>query len=500
MLNIRKIPEKAWLILLFAFLSFAVLLFAVQSSPFYPINDWVDPNCFLTVGKAIADGKVLYRDIYEQKGPYLYFLHALCTLVFPDSFLGVWFMEAALCFVMLFFVYKILKLYGIDDFKRVAAVSTLIVLGVYFSFAMSKGDSVEEICSPFLLSVVYITLRRVKRGEKFGVFDYLYIGLVAGFVFWSKFTIVGFFIAWYVFFLYFTIKDRKWKDLGVGTAVIAFGVVAATLPCFVYFSVNHAVKDWLKVYLYDNIFLYGEGGSIFLRVGKMLLCIAGTLAANLPYTFFVVLGMVCFSKKRFGKGVEERLFLLIVPIVTACFLYIGGRGYRYYGLPLSIFSVFGYIAVAESGISFGKRSRKALVSAAALLCCTVFMFINGNFSDIFRKKEDTVQYKFAKVIEEKEGAALLDYGYLDGGFYLAAKQVPKFKYFCRLNMPLPEMEAEMRRYIEDREADFVVVKLWKNNKEELDSPDYEEVMRVDGRSFWEKETYILYALKGEMQK
>ena len=116
MLNIRKIPEKAWLILLFAFLSFAVLLFAVQSSPFYPINDWVDPNCFLTVGKAIADGKVLYRDIYEQKGPYLYFLHALCTLVFPDSFLGVWFMEAALCFVMLFFVYKILS--GWRRFRR----------------------------------------------------------------------------------------------------------------------------------------------------------------------------------------------------------------------------------------------------------------------------------------------------------------------------------------------------------------------------------------------
>ncbi|MFQ7077598.1 MAG: hypothetical protein ACLRSW_06485 [Christensenellaceae bacterium] len=181
-----------------------------------------------------------------------------------------------------------------------AAISMLIVLGVYF-FCHVERDSVEEICSPFLLSVVYITLKRVKRGEKFGIFDYLYIGLVAGFVFWSKFTIVGFFIAWYVFFLYFTIKDRKWKDLGVGTAVIAFGVVAATLPCFVYFSVNHAVKDWLKVYLYDNIFLYGEGGSIFLRVGKMLLCIAGTLAANLPYTFFVVLGMVCFSKKRFGK-------------------------------------------------------------------------------------------------------------------------------------------------------------------------------------------------------
>lgn len=98
--------------------------------------------------------------------------------------------------------------------------------------------------------------------------------------------------------------------------------------------------------------------------------------------------MVCFSKKRFGKGAEERLFLLIVPIVTACFLYIGGRGYRYYGLPLSIFSVFGYIAVAESGISFGKRSRKALVSAAAAA------LLHGIY---------VYQRKFQRYLSEKRG-------------------------------------------------------------------------------------------------
>ena len=45
-----------------------------KSSFLYPMNDWVDTQCFFTVGKAMVNGKVLYADIYEQKGPLLYFL------------------------------------------------------------------------------------------------------------------------------------------------------------------------------------------------------------------------------------------------------------------------------------------------------------------------------------------------------------------------------------------------------------------------------------------
>ena len=48
-----------------------------KSSPIYPLNDWDDPNCFFTVGKAMANGKILYKDIFEQKGPLLYMLHML---------------------------------------------------------------------------------------------------------------------------------------------------------------------------------------------------------------------------------------------------------------------------------------------------------------------------------------------------------------------------------------------------------------------------------------
>ena len=51
------------------------------SSPLYAFNTWVDANCFMTVGKSMLYGLVPYRDLYEQKGPLLYALYALCYLV-----------------------------------------------------------------------------------------------------------------------------------------------------------------------------------------------------------------------------------------------------------------------------------------------------------------------------------------------------------------------------------------------------------------------------------
>ena len=58
-----------WMILISAIVTITVFS---KSSPLYPLNDWVDANCFLTTGKALLSGQVLYRDVYEQKGPLLY--------------------------------------------------------------------------------------------------------------------------------------------------------------------------------------------------------------------------------------------------------------------------------------------------------------------------------------------------------------------------------------------------------------------------------------------
>ena len=490
----KKLLKNSLLTGFLLLISFVILLFGVESSPLYPLNEWTDPNCFYTVGKALANGIVPYRDIYEQKGPYVYFLHALCYLIDSDGFFGVWLMEVAACFTSLLFISKILKLYGITDFKRVAPVCVLIALSVYFSFAMSTGDSVEEFCSPLLLGIIYISVKHMREENgKYSVGNYLYIGIAAGIIFWSKFTIIGFFIAWYVFFLFRTVRRKQFSEIWKSVVFILIGVVIATLPCLIYFSVNGAVKDWLKVYLYDNIFLYQDKGNIFYRLFMPLLNILGTLGANIQYNAFVILGIVLFARKNSFAGKEEKAFLLIVPILATILFFIGGRGYRYYGLPLYIFAVFGYVGLLCGDYKFLKKKLcKILVPVVSLCFCLVFFCINGNVNYIFKKKEDTVQYKFAKIINEKENATLLNYGFLDGGFYLAADILPEFKYFCQLNIPLDEMYEETERYIEEGIPDFVVMKVWYLNENELQSDKYREVARESAKFRENEVVYVLY--------
>ena len=74
--------------------SAVLLLLCSQCSPLYPINVWCDANCLLTVGRVMKAGGVVYRDIYEQKGPTLYLLHMIAACMSDSSFLGVYVLEA----------------------------------------------------------------------------------------------------------------------------------------------------------------------------------------------------------------------------------------------------------------------------------------------------------------------------------------------------------------------------------------------------------------------
>ena len=81
------------------------------------MNDWVDVNCFFTMGKSLLAGKVPYVDLYEQKGPVLYFVYALIALFSPNSYFGVYLLEVLTYGLFLYFSGLIARLYLDDTLK-----------------------------------------------------------------------------------------------------------------------------------------------------------------------------------------------------------------------------------------------------------------------------------------------------------------------------------------------------------------------------------------------
>ena len=82
------------LLLFSLLLSFLFLGLCSKNSPLYPMNIWPDVNCFFTVGKSMVHGMIPYRDLYEQKGPILYFIYALAALISEHSFVGAYILDA----------------------------------------------------------------------------------------------------------------------------------------------------------------------------------------------------------------------------------------------------------------------------------------------------------------------------------------------------------------------------------------------------------------------
>ena len=93
------------------------------------------------------------------------------------------------------------------------------------------------------------------------------------------------------------------------------------------------------------------------------------------------------------------------------------------------------------------------------------------------------QYQFAQIIRQKENPTLLNWGYLDGGFYTTADIVPNCRYFCLLNIPLEEMTTELHRYLEEGLVDFVVTQ-----DELLEANNY--VLVAESSFFFEEGDHI----------
>ena len=85
MLTKQNARRTAWLVGIAAI----ALVLCSKSSPLYVLNDWMDANIFFTMGKSMFRGKVLYRDVFDHKGPVLYFLYGLASLIDYTGFTGV---------------------------------------------------------------------------------------------------------------------------------------------------------------------------------------------------------------------------------------------------------------------------------------------------------------------------------------------------------------------------------------------------------------------------
>lgn len=489
---------RGYVRILFALaLSVCFLAVCSKSSFLYPMNDWVDVNCFFTVGRGLAHGKTLYVDLYEQKGPLLYFVFALLSLLSETSFLPIYLLEV-MCFALfLYYAGKCVDLY--TEQKPAGYLAMLVLAAVIpVSRAFAHGCSVEELSLCMVMYSLYSVLRAVREKRCLALRETLLIGFFAGVALWSKYTICGFYLGLAVFVLiWYPADKRTGRQLLAAIGQFLLGVGAASAPVLAYFACHHAFSALWEAYFYNNLFRYTnfEASKTILRFGYAVYV---TLYENLCYTILLTMGMFWLLKDlRIHWRESTAVYLSFAMLVLTT--YVGGRSYVYYGLILSAYAVFGLIALGRlwqrihSGCRWKPKAwlgYAATAAACAVLLATVYTN-SGNVYLMAYQKADLPQYRFAETINKVENATMLQYGGLDGGFYYAAEKEPVNRFFCVLNLSLPEMWTEQDRMVESGVTDFVVTRGIQLEGSKLDRGIYTQIDRMD--FFFETEqTYYLY--------
>ena len=444
-----------------AALAALLLLFASQCSPLYPLNIWGDANCLLTVGRVMKSGGVLYRDIYEQKGPLLYLIHALAACISDTSFWGVYLLEIPALTAALYAAYRLLRLRAGACFSLGAAAvwGALTVTGGAFM----RGDSAEEFCLPLLTAALALAYAEYgRRAKPMRAKRLLVCGVLAGCVAAIKYTLLGAMVGLCVVEGVLALKEGGVKRAAQSAGVFLAGMAVPILPWALYFAANGALSDAYTAYLYNNIFLYsGEAASW----GQKLRELAHYVAQNALWAVPAALGLISLALDR-GETAAVRGCVIAMAACQFAAVFLVGRVWAYSLLALAAFGVVGCMQLHRALKKIGRPSaEKALTAAACAASLLWAYFATPNAFLRGQKLDELAQGRLAAVVED--GATLLQYSHLDDGLYLAAHTLPQEKYFVRLNVQSGEMREALDRAVRDGEPDYVLVS-WRELPAEFD--------------------------------
>lgn len=502
--NLRSDKQRFLLPIFFFSISFLFLMVCSKSSFLYAINDWPDVNIYYTLGKGIVDGQVPYRDLFEQKGPLLFFIYALAYVLSPTNYIGSFVLEVLSFTVLLFYIYKIMTLY--ISSKASALLIPVFSLLLVTSNSFYYGGSAEEFVLPPLTVGLYHLLRFFRHGGNISYKAVFVNGIFAGCVLWIKYTMLGFWLAWMASLFFIMVYQKQAARAFRSCLVFLGGMALASLPILLYFFANNALQELFYTYFYVNLFAYAEHTSILWRLLMLLLLPLWHMIQNWAISIFIIIGIFAFMvQKKYLSQTYMRVSLLSCFLLLNVSVFFRGTAYAYYFFIFSPFAILGLIAAFDSLRAKLNSPRKLSSFAGVIVIAVCFVFswlLSPNTKMIGTEKKEFAQFQFAESMNAEPGATLLCYNMLDDGFYYNAGIRPTEKFYCIFNLPekyFPEQFDEQRQAINEKRVRFVVLKSTKPLEEGQFTSDhawvsenYEYVERATQFHEYSDVTYLLY--------
>lgn len=419
-------------------ISIVILFVFSKNSWLYSTNDWVDANAFMTVGNAWNHCIIPYRDIFEQKGPFIYIIYGLAAKT-GLWFHGIFILETMLMAISLWLLNRSFYLLSDNRFK-INITLLIYIIGFVFAPYFDRGGGVEEIATVAIVYLLYLFTYYYKNNS-LQTSQLIVVAILFSVIFWIKYTMILAYVILACAYLIHEYINKNFKKISqfIFINILSLGFVSTAI--IIYFAIHSGLNDLINVYFVDNIFKY-YGNDISNGKNQIVTWIKYFKPILL---MFVPIMLVSIFKYK-NKLISNTLIIILMSIIILNFSI--SNNYLYYSLivyPIVIYLLFiSNLRVAQ------------LIIAGVLLLLYVVSNNGSPYRTTFSKYESPAQI-VAKATHNSKN--IIQVGVLDSGIYNITKSTPPTKYFHLNNINpilMPELINEPLRTIKHNHPKYVL--------------------------------------------
>ena len=423
--------KKTTSIIFFIFLGIAAFcflaFFSYSTSPFSECDNGIDAAFFRLVGQGMTKGYLPYKDFYDMKGPWLFFIEYIGQLISYGR-LGIFFIQWLNLFISLIIICKLFEHYTIKN--RFLQFGLLLPLAQVSCITFEGGNLTEEFSLIPLLSCLYICVVFFDNSENYGDFwqrkIYQYAGTFYGFCFgfllFIRVTNAALICAIIATIVIYLIIYKKTMPLLVSAGFFIVGLLLAIIPPILFFAAKGLLREMLEA-----VFVLGfrySGEKSFLHHLIETILSKRLLLLIIPFLIPFLLQW---------RGWRERVLVMFGTLFTFLAIASGNNYTHYYTLTIPLI-LLAEVAIAESfRTNVNKKSIIALGLAIFMLLTqwpNVILRLRSAYRHLFEQSYYTTNQLVKDIssrIPEEDYQSVFCYN-LNPEWYTYADLFPCIKY------------------------------------------------------------------------
>ena len=332
-----------------------------------PAAQHIDSQVYIHTASSILQGMVLYRDVFDHKGPVMYLLECAGLLLTPEKLWGIWFMQCLLFTIGIF----VLIVQWVKKYGWLTAITALIMLSAWLFRTKTIGDNLPESFAPGLVALFLATAFQLMEQQTPTRLQSAVCGLVVISLFLIK---ANFIILILPCGCWLLVHLQVKKKLIYFLVYALIGASLILIPLLFYFLKQSALRDAIfAIWTINFSYMRQQSLGIMQSIRAVFFSPANYLLIFILLTSLI---KICITKLR-----DARLLIALCSVILSMIVLIGlpGRGAEstHYAMPLAPLLAW---LLCETSAAFRPWQK-------AMLLMTILFFYKPVVIHLFTKHE-----------------------------------------------------------------------------------------------------------------